>query len=391
MCKPSGDMSDNYSNGIADSWELQYSLQYLDPAQDNEGAGLAASPGDGYTAFDEYRGFVVVDPVAGRSLLRSDPVQNRDVFFYDQAGAAPYITSGDSDSLSQQTSAVGLRWHQIYDDGISFGPPINGQPYTNQLPHNRNSATATAAPTFAIVYLNQSLGGALGRSNGFCVNGVNPILLDMSAIQTTIQFNRFDPNRSYKYTAAHETSHKLGLEHHYGTYTWDSRGPGIPSGSLIYGTEPEPGPPANTLYLWVDFWQWPPYTPLNLDPKGFNAGDFGGKVESPIYGPGAGAFASYLPQFPPGPTPYPPGTPIASLTELQYSYVVDGTNPPQPLQIIDTTQPLYQQILTGYLMDFQELPANLYSVGPQLTFEQNDMLQMRPTTQCRQLKFGTNY
>jgi hypothetical protein len=79
-------------NGIADSWEWDKAWPKLNarhfPKYWDEEATTTARPeivrGDGYGAFDEYRGFMVLDPVLGQLHQRTDPVMLT-TFFHDKS------------------------------------------------------------------------------------------------------------------------------------------------------------------------------------------------------------------------------------------------------------------------------------------------------------------
>jgi hypothetical protein len=114
-CRPTGDtnpiencLSDPYSNCIADYWEQQVSPgRYLNRSEDNEeGWPGSTSRGDGYSAHDEYRGFVVWN---GSVHLRTDPVTTKDVFYYDTVGTADYIRTTSPKAIlgpKEQTTAT---------------------------------------------------------------------------------------------------------------------------------------------------------------------------------------------------------------------------------------------------------------------------------------------
>ncbi len=79
---------DQDCNGIADSWEGQYTNPpggHLDPNADNEPGYTPTSPkGDGWSVHDEYRGFhYVADDGATVKWTSTDPVSKFDVFFWD--------------------------------------------------------------------------------------------------------------------------------------------------------------------------------------------------------------------------------------------------------------------------------------------------------------------
>jgi hypothetical protein len=84
---------DQDCNGIADSWEGQYTNPpggHLDPMADNEPGYTPTSPkGDGWSVHDEYRGFhYVADDGVTAQWASTDPVKTFDVFFWD-AGFTP--------------------------------------------------------------------------------------------------------------------------------------------------------------------------------------------------------------------------------------------------------------------------------------------------------------
>lgn len=89
---------DEDCNGIADSWEGQYTNPpggHLDPTADNEPGYDGTTVGDGYSVHDEYRGFHYIqdtvdtadqnNPTGVVQWTSTDPVNTQDVFFWDSA------------------------------------------------------------------------------------------------------------------------------------------------------------------------------------------------------------------------------------------------------------------------------------------------------------------
>jgi hypothetical protein len=220
-CRPTGDtnpvencMTDPYSNCIADYWEQQVSpTRYLDRNEDNEeGSPGSASHGDGYSAHDEYRGFVIWDG-AQVVHVRTNPVAVKDVFYWDQAGVGDAVRA-----IFQPAASPGMSLYQILDQSANLLPPTPSSPYP-VAKHNRNSATPNGPSGFAVVYMSGGpadcalAGNELGVTYTKRNDGSDAILIENDAITCTANRFTYASATLLGQVVAHETGHKFGIEH----------------------------------------------------------------------------------------------------------------------------------------------------------------------------------
>jgi hypothetical protein len=224
---------DQDCNGIADSWEAKFvgPGHNLCPYCDDEarGAGAATTAlykGDGYSAFDEYRGFHVAGtgntPIA---WTPTDPTK-QDLFYWDAAK----VTAPNNADLwphlpvifGRETGSFMLL-HRVRGDQAQARDP--GDPTQGVQALNKNSPFTPRG--FAIVYVidNKLSAGTLGNSgldsdpaNSFRNTGKLPIRIGYKAIQDEAKQIRQTNASVYasvilEQVLAHETGHKLGREH----------------------------------------------------------------------------------------------------------------------------------------------------------------------------------
>ncbi|MFN7923779.1 MAG: hypothetical protein U0Q16_27000 [Bryobacteraceae bacterium] len=196
---------DENDNGIADSWEQSFGgTGRLRRNEDDEpGAGGAASPkGDGFPAFDEYRGFhhlTKVGTAVVERWTRTDPKTKQDVFFLDPSGqfrdaVAPILgAQGGSNPIHV--------YRQVRSDQVDSNRAVNFK-------------GLGIRDGFAVTYQDSSLpGGILGDAGGSRNDGSTPIMIDVAKVRAFSARVQFDPALMLAQVVAHETGHKFGRRH----------------------------------------------------------------------------------------------------------------------------------------------------------------------------------
>ncbi len=201
---------------IADAWEQQMQLPMIDPSADAEVNSNGAPPGDGFSGFEEYRGFVLIQAnscAPGCTLHeRTNPLREQDVFVADPNGLFELYGF----SLTNETPFV---YHAL---SIDLASPLDTSTLDPKrgLTNLRRSYTNHQSEIFAIdLVIDNSLGtdsngdpilAAAGTPN----NDGFPVTLSVTGISATAM------NRGYLFpvlmyqTLAHEVGHKFGLLHY---------------------------------------------------------------------------------------------------------------------------------------------------------------------------------
>ncbi|QOY87370.1 hypothetical protein [Paludibaculum fermentans] len=213
---------DGNQNGIADSWEAQYSANGdpIDPDSDLDcmsGCGTMKT-GDGFTAFEEYRGFHYVDRTNGYQIKwrSTDPARKRDLFVYDYSG----LFAGDLQFFRGQFPDIELRevdqqTAELDDDAA----PIEIK--------RLNVNSLSSIDVFPLLLLNASLPGNCDPSHGPidaelghapdepAATGPDSraIMLDNAKIVECGQQLGFPLADWRQILVAHEIGHNLNLRH----------------------------------------------------------------------------------------------------------------------------------------------------------------------------------
>ena len=297
-CRPQGDANpwDFYGNHIADAWEAR---RYLDANEDNEagkGDGVADSRGDGYTAFEEYRGFVVYDTsLIDQVHVRTNPYTVKDVFLYDYqafvqgggddlwaisadllqpaANAPPSVVAGGSFAFHELTKAR----VPIVDPAGPGGTPVvfpafnRGSAGIAFIPaaHATSPGAGGTAPS-PIVFYRDDAGANLGLRNpdtlaiatgAFAVDP-SPIVIDFARVHAAAMPTIVTPAGNYniliRQTVAHEVGHKLSLRHSHRQVDY------TPFPGFIAGDPPIDFPPPMWFSVYTGFPAIPGISPDTL-------------------------------------------------------------------------------------------------------------------------------
>ncbi len=225
---------DQDCNGIADDWEGKHGGPFPDPTVDSEQGG--SKPGDGFSVFDEYRGFHYVtddwnESNPDQSKIKwtsTDPTQ-KDIFFWDTSTDGRY-TQALRTILEKRTGYV-FRRVSAEQANAKPGGAADG---VEKL--NKNSPTKGATYNYALVYLTGTASekGAAGTSGGNLSNGL-PITIDEQKLADECQKASFPLDVLRAVVVAHESGHKFALEHYLSVLLYTSAVPEVdPPSSLTF-------------------------------------------------------------------------------------------------------------------------------------------------------------
>jgi Divergent InlB B-repeat domain len=231
-------------NGIADSWQMQVTggVRCLDPNEDSEeGWPGSTYRGDGYSAHDEYRGFVVFDANAANYVqTRTDPLITKNVFYLDNAAITPSLqamlapqTAGPNGVCGQGANPNGVPCMLFHNTPYEMVGLLDANAAVTKdtpvpKPVNRN----TVGPTIgkAIVYLDWNLGGncagpppntvVTGDAQWPFNDGFKPILIDNQNITDCAALYGFPQAVWRAQVVAHETGHRLNIPHPHREAPW---------------------------------------------------------------------------------------------------------------------------------------------------------------------------
>ena len=162
---------DDNDNQIADGWEERYAVSE-DPAADEDERPEARDAGDGFSTYEEYRGFVV-----DGQWLDTDPTE-KDVFIRNEMSGQPLVRRG----VSLFTTSTGLQVHEV-------GPSEYSGVDDRLMNLNRDSHAARPDRGQKAIYLyagGDPMGrGALGRALGGpgSPNVVEGAVVDLAGLQ----------------------------------------------------------------------------------------------------------------------------------------------------------------------------------------------------------------
>jgi hypothetical protein len=203
---------------IADAWENTLGVPLpLNPSADGEVNAYGAPAGDGFSAFEEYRGFIVINSgenspncvIGAVCHIRTNPVTQQDVFVVDTNSL--FTSFGGI-----LKAATPFAYHVL---SLELGNPkavTDASAGLNFLRRDFTNISNADRPVFALDILSRAIDdpGTLGTSNGLSNNGL-PVLLDLSHIHDAFVSNTAIPeNVITMQVLAHEVGHKFGLIHY---------------------------------------------------------------------------------------------------------------------------------------------------------------------------------
>ena len=185
---------DDNNNQIADGWERRHEVAE-DANADEDERPEGRDVGDGFSTFEEYRGFLV-----NGQWVDTDPAE-KDVFVHNAMSGHPLVRRG----LSLFATASGLRVHQV-------GPEEYSGVDDRLVNFNRDSHAARPEQGQKAIYLYDGVdpwGRALGRAIGGpgSPNVTDRVLVDLARLQARgllhVVVN----------VVAHELAHAVNLYH----------------------------------------------------------------------------------------------------------------------------------------------------------------------------------
>lgn len=202
---------DSNNNALADAWETQRNIPLtppVSPIADAEINQYGAPSGDGFTAYEEYRGFVLIG-----SHERTHPVDEQDVFVVDEAG----IFAANSGIVTPTTTP--FKFRRVPLDAANPKDQNGTDPSQGVERLNRNF-TNNGEPIYALIVVSSQLpAGVLGRAEppergNILANDGFPVELDLQQIQAKATNDGFSLGVLTAQTLAHEIGHKFTLAHY---------------------------------------------------------------------------------------------------------------------------------------------------------------------------------
>ena len=216
---------------IADRWAQSLGLTTLDPGADAEINLHGAPPGDGFSGFEEYRGFIVVSqPTAcapnctaqtlALSHARTNPVTAQDVFVAD-----PDSLFDNYGNILKDPMVTPFVYHSL---SVVLANPIDTVSALGGFNVLRRGYTNHVSNVFAFPLINGALAPDVFGNSGGNQNDGNAVTINATAIQLAAAAAGFSPSVLMAQTIAHEVGHKFRLEHYRETRL---AAPGLLSGT----------------------------------------------------------------------------------------------------------------------------------------------------------------
>ena len=239
---------DDNGNHIADAWEKTngiLSKGYPPTWDEDPKPAKQKRNGDGYTLFEEYRGFIVIKSVGNlppngikKEFIRLDP-KTKDCFIYD------------ADDLFFKyyapTNISKINWHYVDMETFNYDKDLKDEDETNWTNYNTPKEYYYAKQYAAFLYLSESegdandAGGSTARKK--TLTNLSGHFLDLriaikrsASVQQGI--NAFGPKtpcpdkakanataaQDLKQTVMHEIGHTIGISHHQpnGVHNYDA-------------------------------------------------------------------------------------------------------------------------------------------------------------------------
>jgi hypothetical protein len=225
------------SDHMPDLWENLFGDLTDFDDDDEDLNGLHAGKGDGLSAFEEYRGFMIVDPSDPVGLdnihMRTNKMLNinnnsqslkggplfKDAFISEPKESTLLLNFG------QKIDIFGVSWHRVHPQqkGINIFSKKNSS--TSGV-INRSTAYSIH-PQYAIMLMTSSKLTVLGNAGVICFNKSNPVRISPSIIRKRLSWFKFDSDenkfkRAMQYVITHEIGHRLSLQHPYDKYELNS-------------------------------------------------------------------------------------------------------------------------------------------------------------------------
>jgi hypothetical protein len=226
---------DEQGNFIADCWQWSAG-DATDDDEDLNGQGDPDYPGDGFTRFEEYRGFMVQG-----NHVRTNPDDDKDIFLVDVDDLGPGFFA---------SSGVTLRFVGESEAGTSYAV-------------NPNSTEHSIMTQYAVPYIDGGVnysgwwgyaGGDPGVPADSHLRGVAAIIYTETIEQAS---GPYDAEGGINSTIAHELGHRIAIWHHlpeeagdqdcvmvYGDPRWEN-----PRSTFCTDSVPEPGDPSTGACL----------------------------------------------------------------------------------------------------------------------------------------------
>ncbi len=257
-------------NWIADSWEKPFVLAegLLERDEDSEASTPAPIVGyirgDGFGAYDEYRGFHTLDSAGQKVHQRTDP-RRLDTFYSDFTTDGTLAIAVRS-LIAARLQPTVLTFHQVAADQFTYTGLDSRDLNINsddQREEKRNFVNILADGTGNSQYCGTSaLGGTIdGKHN-------TPIRICISAIASLSALHNIDSATMLAVITAHEYGHRVGLDHYIRAHNYV----GAPVGqsqtsSIADGQYADASLDRSWLYLHLQYFAQPSGTGGNPIPN----------------------------------------------------------------------------------------------------------------------------